>query len=111
MSFGYDATKRCPTCRQHLPRTEYHRCASRPDGLQGECKTCRATRQRRDLGQRRRNRPPRSGYHAATCYLPEDLRTALKLFAQREGVSQSLIMERAIRTEVQQLIAEARKAS
>jgi hypothetical protein len=32
--------KTCSACRRELPRTEYHRDASRPDGLEYRCKDC-----------------------------------------------------------------------
>jgi hypothetical protein len=32
--------KLCSACRRELPRTEYHRDASRPDGLEYRCRDC-----------------------------------------------------------------------
>lgn len=34
------ATKRCSTCRQCLPLSEFHSNASKPDGLGSACKGC-----------------------------------------------------------------------
>ena len=103
--------KRCPSCRRWLRLDAFGVARNRRDGRQGECRECRADRQRRDLGQTRRNRPPGSGYHQATVYLPEDLRTALRVFAEREGISQSALMERALGVEVARLIREARRST
>lgn len=33
-------TKLCPACGEELPRSEYHKKASSPDGLQPYCKAC-----------------------------------------------------------------------
>jgi hypothetical protein len=32
--------KRCPSCEQAKPRSEFSRNAARPDGLQSTCKEC-----------------------------------------------------------------------
>ena len=34
-------TKRCSTCRQDLPHSEFQRNAVKPDGLQNNCKVCK----------------------------------------------------------------------
>lgn len=41
-------TKRCGTCGRRKPRSEFHRNASRADGLQGTCKACKSTRDKQD---------------------------------------------------------------
>lgn len=33
--------KRCSRCGRELPRTDFHKSASKKDGLQSECKECR----------------------------------------------------------------------
>lgn len=38
--------KRCPVCGRQLPARDYAENATRPDGLQRECRPCRAEWQR-----------------------------------------------------------------
>ena len=35
-----EQTKRCGMCRQHKPRSEFHRATGQADGLQHRCKPC-----------------------------------------------------------------------
>ena len=37
----HDTTKRCSTCGETKPTTEYHKNRKRPDGLSERCKACR----------------------------------------------------------------------
>jgi hypothetical protein len=44
--------KYCPTCRQCVPYSEWHRTRGTRDGLVSECKACRKVRARRDYLKR-----------------------------------------------------------
>jgi len=48
--------KDCPTCQLPRDPSEFSRNASRPDGLHGECKTCKRAR---DAEYQRLVRTPR----------------------------------------------------
>ena len=39
-----EAMKYCPTCKTYKPVSEFHKNKATKDGLQGECKKCRAAR-------------------------------------------------------------------
>jgi ribosome-binding protein aMBF1 (putative translation factor) len=101
--------KRCPTCSRWLDLDAFGIARNRADGRQGECRECRRERQRRDQGTRRRNRPPRSGYAQLTAYIPDDWRQAVRAAAAREGISQSMLVERAIKAELGRLVQVERR--
>jgi 5-methylcytosine-specific restriction endonuclease McrA len=48
-------TKRCSSCKQQWPLTEFHRCKTSTDGLQGLCKECNRENSRRQRLRSREN--------------------------------------------------------
>ena len=47
-------TKRCPRCKKEKPREDFHKNASRPNGLQTWCKECQKGRDHRTNNLKKR---------------------------------------------------------
>lgn len=64
--YGNPEPKGCETCRESIPRSEFHRQGSRHDGLARHCKTCSC--ERRGV-RRRRDSDKVYARDGETCYL------------------------------------------
>jgi hypothetical protein len=77
--------KRCAGCKRELPRAEFHRNATKPDGLQSVCRTCAkdwrarnpgyAARQQAERRARARGRSPEGAQ--TTCVTLEERAASL----------------------------------
>lgn len=78
--------KRCNTCKEDRPLTEYHKKGNAPDGLSYKCKTCtRAYGQSWERNNRERRKAHSDAWYAANRER-ESVRRKAKLRAERREV-------------------------
>ncbi len=70
--------KRCSRCKEEKPPSEFHKDASRRDGLQHQCKSCKSTTDKRDYARNGRKEEIYRRRRAQSERLREVVRTHLE---------------------------------
>lgn len=109
----HEGFKVCSLCKQELPRTQFHKSNQTKDGVRYACYPCEQKRRReryyeneaRRKGKKRKRPSVRS--HKLTSRVDKRLHEGVKYLAEAYGVTQSVIIERAIQAYVVQNMPNA----